>query len=82
MKMTNSILDSVEPDGYTYGDDGYGEHGTPYYSRESVESIIEAVKAETRKEVLLEAAEELKAPGIFYATQCVSILRRMAEGKE
>lgn len=48
--MTN-ILDSVKPDVYECG-----YWGAPYYSRESVESIIKAVKAETRKEVLLEAA--------------------------
>jgi hypothetical protein len=51
------------------------DDGDTLYSREAVESIIEAVKAENRKQVLLEAGEK-------FEFSVRAELRRMAEGEK
>jgi hypothetical protein len=68
--MTN-ILDTVEPD--WWDEQGAG----PFYSRETVESLLEA----HRKQVLLEAAEEFSALKAGYTEWVSDELRRMAKGE-
>jgi hypothetical protein len=62
-----------------FANNGHDAEVAALYSRESVESIIEAVKAEIRKEVLLEAVEEFASRGMLYGYTVAAALRRMAE---